>query len=164
MRAVPQPQIRPAQAGGILSVVRVFKQRPRGLTGHLQYRAADVDGQSHPPDARPRGRAPPHHTRLAGADGPLGRFSQDRPAGLDGRPSRQRRRQWRTVLLLRRRLDSGSELRSDEVDRRFPGNEQPSDHRRVSTGTTDRSEPACQWSGPLDQRDGGIERVQGRSG
>ena len=164
VRAVPQSQVRSAPTGRILPAVCLLEQRPRGLDGHLYNRAADAGGQSHATNARPGGRPAPHHPGLAGAHEPMGRFRQREPAGMGHRALLQRRRQRGALLFLRRRLDPRCQLRADQVDRSFPRHEQSSIHRRLSARTIDRSEPALRRAGPVHQRHGSIERIQGRGG
>src|SRR5581483_878790 len=86
------------------------------------------------PDARFGGGTAPHHARLGGTHGGLGRFSQ-RPwarVGAGGGPEFLWR-QWRTVLLFFRSFRPSRQLRPDEVGCDLQGHEPSGLHRRVPT-------------------------------
>ena len=83
VRPVPQPQVRPADAGRVLPDVRLPQQQPRGERRGLHARGADEAGRDPPRDPRDRGRPPAPQSRLARADGRVGEAGRRRPARLD---------------------------------------------------------------------------------
>ena len=89
VRPVPQPQVRPAHAGGVLPAVRLPEQRPRGRARRLHARRAD-EGRPSSAGRSARSRTSLKHrdARLGRADGRVGETVARRPADVDGRRGR----------------------------------------------------------------------------
>ena len=163
VRPVPQPQVRPADAGRVLPAVRLPEQRPRGERRGLHARGADEDGRrSAARSARSKSRLRHHNPDWAGADGRVGKAGRGRPARVGrscGRRSRKTRPAARSIMPHGRRLVPGPGLRPDQAHGQDVGEDRPHADHGVPPGAAERPEPAAGRPRPVDQGDGGPDRV-----
>ena len=162
VRPVPQPQVRPDHAGGVLPALRVPEQRPRGPAGRLHAGGAAEDRRHPPGDRRDRGRAAAHDPRLGRSGWRSGRTS------LPAQPT------WEVVRLANQGDNSQRYIEQKDgsiLARGTPrpssrphmqGDAGPQDDHRLPAGAAQRPEPAVQRPGPVVHGHVCPERVQRR--
>ena len=168
VRPVPQPQVRPDHAGGVLPAVRLPEQRPRGAARRLHARRADAAWPTCAAQiARDRGRT--CSTRRPTGEQRMAAWEDDgaeRPAGVDRRRGRDRRRRQRRQRYLPQADGSilAAGLRADEASTsQFDGHDRPARTSRAFRLEllTDPNLP-LRRAGPVVQGHVRADRVRGR--